>query len=99
MLGGLVSWVTTSLLRSTGSLVPRGTVHQERDTTDECDTTPSETTAQTLRLRRPDGSMGIGIVNGRPGAACGVWGRGCRCKPGQRIVYNSAEIRDCVGSV
>jgi hypothetical protein len=44
-----------------GSLAPRGTVHQERSTT---------------RLWRPDGSMGTGIVNGRPGAACGVWGRG-----------------------
>src|SRR2546430_4518700 len=78
MLGGLVSWVTTGLLRATGSLVPRATVHQERDTTDGCSTAPAEATAQTLRPWCSDGSMGTSIVNGHPGAACGVWGRGCR---------------------
>ena len=67
MLGGLVSWVTTGLLGSMGALAPRGTVHQERSTT---------------RLWRPDGSMGTGIVNGRTGAAWGVWGRGWLCAGG-----------------
>src|SRR6266700_3012503 len=76
MLGGLVSWVTTDLLRATGALAPRGTAHQERDTTDGCSTAPAEATAQTLHVWRPDGSMGTGIVNGRLGAAWGVWGRG-----------------------
>ena len=78
---GPVEYCMNRLLRSTGSLAQRGTVHQDRDTTDGCDTATSEAAAQTLRLRRPDGSMGTGIVNGRPGAACGVWGRGClwRC--------------------
>ena len=73
---GLVSWVTTGLLGSMGSPAPRGTVHQARDTTDGCSTAPAEAAAQTLRLHRPDGSMGTGIVNGRS-AAWGVWGRGC----------------------
>jgi hypothetical protein len=59
-----------------GSLAPRGTVHQARDTTDGCDTAPSEAAAQTLCLWRPDSSMGTGIVNGRPGAVWGVWGVG-----------------------
>src|SRR3989442_7587507 len=77
MLGGLVSWATTGLLRSTVPLAHRGTVHQERSTTDGCSTATAEAAAQTLRLWRPDGSMGPGIVNGRTGAACGVWGRGC----------------------
>ena len=76
MLGGLVSWVMTDLLRATGALAPRGTAHRERDTTDGCSTAPAEAAAQTLHMWRPDGSMGTGIVNGRPGAAWGVWGRG-----------------------
>ena len=48
MLGGLVSWVTTDLLRATGSLAPRGTVHQARSITDGCSTAPAEAAAQTL---------------------------------------------------
>jgi hypothetical protein len=54
MLGGVVSGVTTGLLGSMGALVLRGTVPQARVTT---------------HLWRPDGSMGMGIVNGRMGAA------------------------------
>src|SRR6266699_2408001 len=50
MLGGLVSWVTTGLLGSMGLLAPRGTVHQERSTTDGCSTATAEAAAQTLRL-------------------------------------------------
>src|SRR5215471_15365300 len=82
MLGGLVSWVTTGLLGSMGSPVPRGTVHQARDTTDRCDTAPAEAAGQILRLWCPDSSMGTGLVNGRTGAVRGVWGRGCRCACG-----------------
>src|SRR5262245_29346904 len=46
---------------STDALAPRGSVHQARSTT---------------HLWRPDGSMGMGIVNGRTGAAgaCGDGG-------------------------
>src|SRR5262252_5507720 len=76
MLGGLVSWVTTDLLRAMGALAQRDTAHQERDTTDGCSTAPAEAAAQTLHVWRPDGSMGTGIVNGRLGAAWGVWRRG-----------------------
>src|SRR5215470_9884999 len=85
MLGGFVSGVTTGLLLD-GSLVHRVTLPQKRDTPDGCDTAPAEAAAQTLRLRCPDGSMDIGIVNGRPGAAraCGdgsVAGHAQRSRP------------------
>src|SRR5262245_50975652 len=69
MLGGLVSWVITGLLRATSSLAPRGTVHSARPTTDRCSTAPAEAAAPTLHVWRPDGSMSTGIVNGRTGAA------------------------------
>src|SRR5262252_5237282 len=77
MLGGFVSWVTTGLLRSTGSLAQRGTGYQGRDTTDGCSIALAEAVEPTLRVWRPDSSMGTGIVNEHPGAACGVCGRGC----------------------
>src|SRR5256885_5640742 len=78
MLGGLVSWVTTGLLCTTGSLAPRGTGHQAKPTTDGCSTAPAAAAAQTLRVWRPDGSMDTSVVNGHRGAAWGVWGRGYR---------------------
>jgi hypothetical protein len=101
MLGGLVSWVTTDLLRVTGALAQRGTAHQERDTTDGCSTAPAEAAAQTLHVWRPDGSMGTGIVNGRLGAAWGVWGRGSLWACGgveDGFVANFTPVRFPVGS-
>src|SRR4029450_11816964 len=77
MLGGLVSWVTTGLLRATGSLAPRGTVHQARPTTDGCSTAPAEAPAPALRVWRPDGSRGPAIFKGHPGTAVGMGARGC----------------------